>query len=468
MSLTTPEPSRVVVTGASGNVGSGVLRALERLLPDAEVIGVCRRPPPQSGLYRRVRWHTVDLSSTDAATLLAPAMVDADTVVHLALAVQPVRDEQYLHRANVLGTQAVLTAMGAAGVRQLIYASSLGIYAPGGTGPVSEEWPDTGQATSVYSRHKVLVERMLDAFEDDHPRVTVARFRPTVVVQREAAWLIRSLYLGPLVPRAALRLLRGRLLPVLPLPAGIELQFVHADDVGDAVVRLMRERAKGSFNVAADVLDADDLADLVGGRARAIEPRVMRSIVSALSAVRLIALTPGWYDVATNTPLMDTAKAREELGWAPTRSSTECALELIDGLASGAVGGSAAMGSTASPVSSIRRVSQMVHDVSLALWNGLAFARAVGIGHTGLADAAVVAANVVSGTPMALDRVRERRHDPVALLAPVTVTAALMGTVRGGWAPVAATSALQLLNAAERKRRMKRSAHGAFPSRHGG
>ena len=120
--------------------------------------------------------------------------------------------------------------MASAGVQQLIYASSLGIYAPGAAEPVAESWSDTGQETSTYSRHKVIVERLLDQFVIDHPEVAVARFRPTVVVQREAAWLIRSLYLGPFIPRAALKLLRRRLLPVVPLPAGLGLQFVHSDD----------------------------------------------------------------------------------------------------------------------------------------------------------------------------------------------------------------------------------------------
>src|ERR1700753_3261172 len=103
--------SHIVVTGASGNVGAGVLRAIALYLPDAEVIGVCRRPPTEGQIYERVRWHAGDLSSPSAATQLEPAMRGADVVIHLALAVQPVRDEDYLYRANVLGTQAILEAM---------------------------------------------------------------------------------------------------------------------------------------------------------------------------------------------------------------------------------------------------------------------------------------------------------------------------------------------------------------------
>ena len=280
----------------------------------------------------------------------------------------------------------------------------------------------------------------------------MARFRPTVVVQRDAAWLIRSLYLGPFVPRTLLRLLRRRIVPVLPLPAGIELQFVHADDVGDAVVRLTTQQSRGSYNIAADVLDTRAVARLVGARPVEVKPRVVRRIVSVLSRARLVALTPGWYDVATKTPLMDTSKARGELGWAPTRSSTASAMELLDGLADGAVGTSAATGRNSHQSTGLRRTTQRAHDATLLLWSAAALARAAGIGRPGAPDAAVVAANLVFGTPMALERVRERRRDPVALVAPVAVAAAVLSTVRGGWAAVAATAVLQVVNTVEHRR----------------
>ena len=453
----TADHTRIVVTGASGNVGTGVLRALARHLPDAEVVGVCRRPPTEGAVYQRVRWHAVDLSEPDAGARLVPVMRDADVVVHLALAVKPVRDEAYLYRANVNGSKSVLSAMAAAGVGQLVYASSLGIYASGGSMPVAEDWPDTGQATSIYSRHKVIVERVLDEFERDHPEVAVSRFRPTVVVQREAAYLIRSLYLGPLVPRSALEMLRRRQLPVLPLPAGTALQFVHADDVGDAVVRMIQRRARGSFNVAADVLDARALGELVGGRSIALRPKLVRSVVSALSGARIIALTPGWYDVAFGTPVMDTSRAQRELGWTPTHSSTQSARELIEGLADGAVGSSAATGWRSTRRADPRAVTQLVHDTSLALWGAFAVGRAAGFGRVGWPDWTVVAINLASGSPMAIDRVLERRRDPVALLAPVAVVAALIASGRGGWSAVAATGILQMLNMAERTARSKMS-----------
>lgn len=445
-------PRRIVVTGASGNVGAGVLRALARSEPDAEVIGVCRRPPTHGELYRGMRWHAVDLSSPNAARDLAPAIRDVDVVVHLALAILPAHDEDYLYRANVVGTQAVLDAMVTAGVRHMVYASSLGIYAPGIGEPVKETWPTTGQSSSTYSKHKVMVETMLDEFEHDHPDVVIARFRPTVVVQREAASELRSLYVGPFVPRAAFKFLHRRLLPILPLPAGLGLQFVHADDVGDAAVRLMQRRARGSFNVAADALDQSCIAALVGARPVEVKPAMMRRAVSALHALRVVAVTPGWYDVATKSPLMDTSKARNELDWHPAWSSTDAARELIDGLAHGVVGPSAALGWTEGDQMAGPKMIDRVHDSSLLLWCLMAVTRVSKPGRPGLLHGVVIAANLASGTPAALTRLRERRRDPVALLAPVAVGAAVLASLRGGRTAVAATAVLGALGMTERRR----------------
>ncbi len=379
-------------------------------------------------------------------------MHGADVVIHLALALRPASNEGYLSQVNVAGTHAVLKAMAAAGVPQLIYASSLGVYAPGATHPVAESWPHTGQRTSAYSRDKVDAEKLVDEFALAHPDVAVARFRPTLVVQRESAWEVKTLYLGPFVPRAALKLLRRRVLPVVPLPAGIALQFVHANDVGDAVTRMVQTRATGTYNLAADILDSRALAGLIGGRPLAVNPRLVRGIVTALHAVRAVAVTPGWYDVAMNSPTMDTSCAREELGWSPTRSSTESAEELIDGLASGAAGSSAAMGATNDDRTGFRRSADRIHDSSLLLWTAATALRAVGVGRAGLTDAAFVTTNLLAGTPAALERLLTRRRDPVALFAPIAVVTAILATIRGGWLSVASVTVLNLFAESERRR----------------
>ncbi len=214
----------------------------------------------------------------------------------------------------------------------------------------------------------------------------------------------------------------------------------------------MLSRAQGAFNVAADVLDSSAIAALLKARPLLVKPEAMRRAVLFLSRLRLVAVTPGWYDVATKSPFMDTTKAHRELEWTPKWSSTASALELIDGLADGVVGTTAATGLTERRGMEKNRIIRQVHDSTLVLWGALAVARAAGFGRPGAPDAAVIAGNLIAGTPMAVDRVRARRRDAVALLAPVTVGVALLAYVRGGWTPVAAVATLGMLAAVDRRR----------------
>jgi UDP-glucose 4-epimerase len=99
-------------------------------------------------------------------------------------------------------------------------------------------------------------------------------------------------------------------------------------------------------------------------------------------------------------------------------------------------------------------VPRTVHDASLAGWSMLAVLRAVRREPAGVPEAVAVAVNLAAGTPDALARLRARRRDPVALLAPPAVAAAVWSTATrsGTWWPVAATAALATLAVTERRR----------------
>jgi nucleoside-diphosphate-sugar epimerase len=256
---------RVAVTGATGNVGTAVVRALTAR--DHEVVGLARRPPgpstdPSSPSYAGVEWHSVDLTRSPGA-VLRRAFRDADAVVHLAWGFQPTRDEAYLEQLGVGGTREVIAAVADARVGQLAHMSSLGVYSAG-TGLADETWPTEGIPTSAYSRHKVAAERLLDVFEPAHPDTVVTRMRPVLIGQRRAAAGMLRYVLPAGVPRSAIRLAK-----VVPMDRDMRLQFVHADDVADAFVRALEARAGGAFNLAADpVLTPADIAAVLGGRIR--------------------------------------------------------------------------------------------------------------------------------------------------------------------------------------------------------
>jgi UDP-glucose 4-epimerase len=213
-----------------------------------------------------------------------------------------------------------------------VYASSVGTYSPARDDRmVDESWPAGGTPTSFYARHKAAAERALDEIEAAHPDLRVVRLRPALIFKREAASGIRRLFAGPLLPSP---LVRPSLLPVLPLPEGLRIQAVHADDVGEAYrLAATDERARGAYNVAADpVLDAGTLGRVLEARPVPVPVGAVRAAADASWRLRLQPTPAGWLDMGLAVPLMDSGRIRRELGWAPRHSAEEALLELLDGI----------------------------------------------------------------------------------------------------------------------------------------
>jgi UDP-glucose 4-epimerase len=320
---------RVVVTGATGNVGTSLLPALADEPAVEEIVGIARRRPQLS--FPRTRWVTADVTRDD----LAPHFAGADAVVHLAWLIQPSRHRPTTRAVNVDGSRRVFEAAAAAGVSSLVYASSIGAYSPGPKDrAVDESWPTDGIRTSFYSRDKADVERVLDAVEAEHPEMRIVRLRPGLIFKGDAASGIRRLFAGPLLPTP---LLRRQLIPIVPALERLRFQAVHSLDIGQAYRLAVMRDVRGAFNIAADpVLDPPELGRLLGARPVPVPERVLRATVQATWKLRLQPTPPGWLDLALGVPIMDVGRARTELGWTPTRTAGEALLELIEGMRRGA------------------------------------------------------------------------------------------------------------------------------------
>ncbi|HKG49850.1 MAG TPA: NAD-dependent epimerase/dehydratase family protein [Actinomycetales bacterium] len=321
---------RIVITGASGNVGTALLRQLSPS-PDHQLVGVARRPPGATPPYDRVEWVAADLAEPDVRSPLESAMRGADAVVHLAWGFQPSHDMDYLGRLGVGGTAAVITAADAAGVQHLVHMSSVGAYAKrADLRPVDESWPATGVPTSPYSRHKAAAESLLDAYQAEHPDggMTVTRLRPGLIGQRMAGSELLRYGVPAYVPGSLLRLL-----PVFPVDRSLVVPMVHADDVAAAIVRVLELRAAGAFNLAAEPpVTRDDLATAFGARPVHLPAPVLRLLASAAWHARLQPVDPGWVDLGFSVPLLDSGRARAELGWTPTKDSHTIVAEVVAGM----------------------------------------------------------------------------------------------------------------------------------------
>lgn len=316
---------RVVVTGATGNVGTAVVDALAADERVSEIVGIARRRPDQA--HPAMRLVAADVAEDD----LVPHLRGADAVVHLAWMFQPTHRPEVTWRSNAVGSTRLLDAVAEAGVGVVVHASSVGAYSPAPGRTVDESWPTHSLPTAGYGREKAYVERVLDAFEAEHPAVRVVRMRPGFIFQEQAATAQRRIFAGPFLPNPLLR--RGRL-PVLPWPKGLRFQTLHAVDVAQAYrLAVVDGSARGAYNVAADpVVDAEVVGDLLGARPVEVPGRLARAGLAGLWHLHAVPAEPALLDLVLGLPLLDTRRIRRDLGWRPAVSSVEALQEVLQGM----------------------------------------------------------------------------------------------------------------------------------------
>lgn len=315
---------RVVITGATGNLGTSLVEELINDPDVDEMIGIARRPV--SLQIPKMQWRTADIATDD----LSQHFEGANAVVHLAWELRPSHHLQRLHDVNVNGSNRVFHAAIEAGVKTVIHMSSVGVYSPGPKTPVDESHPAGGVSTSTYGLHKAAVERQVDLLERAHPDIRWVRMRPGLIFKRDSAEHVRRLFFGSLYPIA---LLRRRPLPALPNVPGLIVNVVHAADVAAAIRLALNSNVRGAFNVAADnALDIPAMAKIAGVPAVPLPAGVLRAGATLTWRAHLQPTEAGWIDLALQTPLLDSTRAKSELGWSAKVSAEDAFAELIDGL----------------------------------------------------------------------------------------------------------------------------------------
>ncbi|SHF69279.1 NAD-dependent epimerase/dehydratase family protein [Streptoalloteichus hindustanus] len=316
---------RVVVVGATGNVGTSVVSALGRDPAVKSVLGLARRLPEWEA--PKTEWARADISKDD----LVPLFRGADVVIHLAWLFQPTHDPVTTWRVNVHGGIRVFEAVTRADVPALVHASSVGAYSPGPKDrAVDETWPTHGWPTAGYTREKAYLERVLDVFELANPDTRLVRLRPGFIFKRESASEQRRLFAGPLLPN---RLVRAANVPVVPNLPGLRFQAMHTADVAEAYRLAALKPVRGAFNLAAEpVVDPKLLADILHARTVRVPTPFLRAAVSAAWHLHLLPASPQLLDAVLRLPIMDTGRARRDLGWMPRHSAREAIEEFLNGL----------------------------------------------------------------------------------------------------------------------------------------
>jgi UDP-glucose 4-epimerase len=316
----------VAVTGPTGDLGQGLVSALERSRSIKRIVGMARRPfdPSEHG-WKKTEYRRGDVLDRASVESLFDG---ADVVVHLAFIIMGGRDET--RSINLEGSRNVFEAALASGAQRLVYASSVAAYGFHADNPdvLTEDVAARGTDDFYYSAQKAELEGLLSGLLDDS-EVDAYIFRPSIVSGPTGGVIMDNipyLQLGARLPGPVRRLLEVMpvLKPVVPNP-GVPFQLVHHDDVATAMRAAVQGRGSpGVYNLAGDGrVTMSDLADAMGWYSIPL-PELGAAAAAELTA-RLPFMPPeaAWLQAFRVPVLMDTEKAKRELKWRPKYTSRE-------------------------------------------------------------------------------------------------------------------------------------------------
>lgn len=304
--------STVAVTGANGAVGRALITRLDAERSVTRILAVDVEEPDMPAA--KLEFRTADVRDA----LLTHALRGADVIVHLAGRRGPWRDEDTMFACNVHGTRNVLSATEAVGARKLVHLSSASVYGAHADNPVPlpesaalRANPDFG-----YGYHQLLSEELVAEWADGHPRVTVTVLRPAPVMAPDVDDFVARTLESPRLP-----VVRGYTPP---------RQFVHIEDLADALALAVTADLPGPYNVAADGwLATEDLLALLGRKAVIVPETVAFSAAEHLWARGISPLPAGALHYVMH-PVVLATDLLHERGWAPAHSNREVVREFAE------------------------------------------------------------------------------------------------------------------------------------------
>ena len=309
----TPRARRVLVTGAAGFLGQGLIAQLARQGNCEAVIAVDVREVPEAQRLSGITYLTQDVRDPALANTVTAHRID--TLVHLAAIVTPGKDTHraFEYSVDVEGTRNVLQACVAHGVQHIVVSSSGAAYGYHADNPawLTEDMPLRGNESFAYAHHKRLVEEMLAQYRQTHPQLQQTVLRIGTILGERVNNQITALFEKP------------RLLAV----QGSDSPFVFIwdeDVIGAITHALSGEAPSGCFNLAGDgALTMHEIAQRMNKPTRVLPAWLLKSALWLGSKLGLSRYGPEQLDFLRYRPVLLNTALKTRFGYTPNKSSAQ-------------------------------------------------------------------------------------------------------------------------------------------------
>ena len=295
----------VAVTGAAGPLGRLVVERLVAAGKHKKVIAI----DVDRGSATGVTWRRADVRDPALRARLA----GVDTVVHLATDRDPDANPTERRALNVRGTDVLLTAAAAAGVRRLVLLTSAMVYGAGADNPVplAEDGPLRAEPDLTLVGDWVEMERLASRTARAYPSLQIVRIRPASLVGAVSDAMLPRLFDAP-----RLLVIKG---------SDPHWQFCHVEDLVTALVMAAAGEVSEVVTVASEGwLDQAAIERVSGMRSIVVPPSVAYSTAERLHRVGVLPAPASELRYLAN-PWVVGAQRLHAAGWSP-RWSNEDAL----------------------------------------------------------------------------------------------------------------------------------------------
>lgn len=312
--MTNPGP--VLVTGASGSIGSQLVK---RLSVCGQAVRALVRDPERSAWLGSLPGVGIFIADLGRPESLAGCAEGCSLVYHCA-AQMATRDWELARRINITGTRALLDEAVRAGVGHLVHTSTIGVYGLTPAETITEQTPWAGLHLA-YFETKQAAERLVAQYMDRLP-ITIARLGD-VHGPGQHVWTIEPI-----------ERIKSGLMMVPPESAGGFLNPLYIDNLLDALLLMGSRPAPGQvFNVVdgTPIRPGDyfrRLADMAGKRLPTAPVFVMKAGSALLAGIdilrgRQVSTFPRTVDYLLRKGKIYPDRIRAALGWSPAVQEEE-------------------------------------------------------------------------------------------------------------------------------------------------